>query len=80
MVDFSIPADHRMKPKESRKRDKYLDLSIELKKKKKTVEHENDNATICNWGDRYSHQSIDTGTGGLGNKRTSRDHSKYKHC
>ena len=33
IVDFAIPADHRIKLKESEKRDKYLDLAWELKKK-----------------------------------------------
>ena len=32
IVDFAIPADHRIKPKECEKRDKYLDLARELKK------------------------------------------------
>ena len=32
IVDFAIPADHRVKLKESEKRDKYLDLTRELKK------------------------------------------------
>ena len=31
MVDFAIPADHRVKLKEIEKRDKYLDLTRELK-------------------------------------------------
>ena len=31
IVDFAIPADHRMKLKESKKRDKYLDLARKLK-------------------------------------------------
>ena len=31
-MDFVIPADHRVKIKESEKRDKYLDLAKELKK------------------------------------------------
>ena len=42
---------------------------------KKTVEHESDvytNCELCSW---YSHQRIETRTRGLGNKRTSRDHS-----
>ena len=29
---FAVPADHRVKLKESEKRDKYLDLARELKK------------------------------------------------
>ena len=32
IVDFAVPADHRIKLKESEKKDKYLDLSRELKK------------------------------------------------
>ena len=33
IVDFAVPADHRVKLKENDKRDKYLDLARELKKK-----------------------------------------------
>ena len=47
MVDFAIPADPRIKLKECEKKDKYLDLSRELKKK--TVEHAGDNYNNCNW-------------------------------
>ena len=32
IVDFAVPADHRVKLKESEKRDKYIDLSRDLKK------------------------------------------------
>ena len=32
IVDFSVPADHRIKLKECEKKDKYLDLASELKK------------------------------------------------
>ncbi len=32
IVDFAVPADHRVKLKESEKKDKYLDLARELKK------------------------------------------------
>ena len=32
-MDFSVSADHRVKLKESEKKDKYLDLARELKKK-----------------------------------------------
>ena len=31
-MDFAVPADHRIKPKECKKRDKCLDLAKELKK------------------------------------------------
>ena len=69
-MDFAIRADHKEKLKESEKKDKYLDLARELKK---TVEHEREDYTNCNWCFRYNHQKISTGTGGLGNKRTSGD-------
>ena len=32
IADFAFPADHRIKLKESEKRDKYLDFARELKK------------------------------------------------
>ena len=32
IVDFAVPADHRIKLKESEKKDKYLDLARKLKK------------------------------------------------
>ena len=35
IVDFAVPADHRIKLKECEKRDEYLDLVRELKKKNK---------------------------------------------
>ena len=46
IVDFAVPADHRIKLKECEKRDKYLDLARELKK---TMKHEGDNYTSCDW-------------------------------
>ena len=52
IVDFAVPVDHWVKLKESEKRDKYQDLARELKK---TVEHESDDYTNCNWQTRYSH-------------------------
>ena len=44
IVDFAVPADHRINLKESEKKDKYLDLGRELKK---TMEHEGDNYIDC---------------------------------
>ena len=40
IVDFAVPADHRIKQNECEKKDKYLNLAWELKK---TMEHEGDN-------------------------------------
>ena len=70
-MDFAVPADHRVKLKESQKKDRYLDLVRELKK---TMEHEIGGNTNYNCSSWYSHQRIGTRTGGLGNKRTSGDH------
>ena len=64
IVDFAVPANLRIKLKESEKKDKYLDLARELKK---TMEHESDSYTNCNWCFWYSHQRIIKETGGLGN-------------
>ena len=44
IVDFAVPAGHRIQLKESEKKDKYLDLARELKK---TMEHEGNNYTNC---------------------------------
>ena len=43
-MDFAVSADHREKAKESKKKDKYPDLTRELKK---TMEHESDGDTNC---------------------------------
>ena len=75
IVNFAVPADHRVKIKESEKKNKYLDLASQLKKT--TQEHENDVYTNCNWCSWYSHTRINKGTGGLGNKRTSGDCPNY---
>ena len=41
-MDFAVPTDHRIKLKESKRKDKYLDFARELKK---TMEHEGDHYT-----------------------------------
>ena len=74
VVDFAVPADRRVKLKQSEKRDKYLDLTRELKK---VMAHENDSDANCNWCARYSHQRIGKGSGRLRKKRMSRYHSNY---
>ena len=43
----------------------------------KTVEHESDKGTNCNWCSWYSYQKIGKRTRGLGNKRESGDHPNY---
>ena len=66
-MDFTVPADHRIKLKESEKGDKYLDLS----------EHKGDNYTNRYWCSLYNHQKIIKGIGGLGGRRTSEGHPNY---
>ena len=51
IVDFAVPADHRISLKESEKKNKYLDLARELKK---TVEHESNDRANCDLCVRHS--------------------------
>ena len=68
------PADYRIKLKESKKRDMYLDFGRDLKK---IMAHDSDGDTNCNWCVLYSHQTNDTGTRGLGYRRRSGCHPNY---
>ena len=63
IVDFAVPADHRVKLKEIEKKDKYLDLTREVEK------------TVGAFG--IVTKRINKGTGKLGNKRTSGNHPNY---
>ena len=47
IVDFAIPANHKVKLKESEKKDMYLDLAWEMKKKT-PMEHKSDGDTNRN--------------------------------
>ena len=49
-MNFAVPADHRVKIKEREKRDKYLNFGSELTK---SMEHEGDCNTNCNWYARF---------------------------
>ena len=55
IMDFTVPADHRIKLKESKKKDTYLEFARELKK---TMEREGDNYTNRDWCFWYIHQRI----------------------
>ena len=44
-MEFKVHSDHRVKLKENKKKDKYLDLAREMKK---IMEHESDGYTNCN--------------------------------
>ena len=50
-----IPGNQQVKLKEGEKRDRFQDLARELKK---TMEHEGDDDTSCNWFTRHSHERI----------------------
>ena len=74
IMDFAIPADYRVKLKESEKKNKYLDLARELKKlwnMKVTF------IPIIIDARGTVAQGIDTRTGGFGNKRISWDYPNY---
>ena len=75
IVNFLVPAEHRVKLKESEKKDKYLYDTGELKKI--SMEHECKDYTNCNWCSWYSYQRINKGTRGLWNMRASEDHPNY---
>ena len=62
IVDFSVPADHKIKLKECEKKDKYIDLVREFKK----MEHEGDDYINRDCCIRYNNQRTIKGTGGLG--------------
>ena len=75
IVDFAVPTDHRIKLKGSEKKDKYLDIARELKKKLWNYEGDNyTNRDLCFW---YSHQRIINGIGELRGWRTSGGHPIY---
>ena len=70
IVDFAVPADHRIKLKEYEKNDKYLDLARELKKTLVII-------PIVIGVFLYSNWKIIKRTGGLGSWRPSGDHPNY---
>ena len=74
IVDFAVLADHRVKLKESKRRDKYLDLARELKKKLWNMKVMVIPILI---GALFTvTKRISTMTGGIGEKRASGDHPK----
>ena len=74
IVDFTVPADHRIKLKECEKNDKYLDLDRELKKLW-SVQVTIILIVIGAFGTVT--KGLTKGTGGLGSWRTSGDHPNY---
>ena len=72
IMDFAVPADQRVKLKESEQKDKYLYLTRGLK----NLWNMNEVYINCRWCFCYSHQRINKGTGGHGNKKSG-DHPNY---
>ena len=70
IVEFSFLDNHRVKLKESEKKDKYLDLTRKLEKLR-NMKVAIIPIVIGVLG------TVTKGTGGLGNKRKSGDHPKY---
>ena len=54
-MNFAVSAGHTVKTKENEKRNKYLDLTRELKK---TMEYGSNGDTTCNWCTRNGPQKI----------------------
>ena len=74
IVDLAVPADHRVKLKESENKDEYQDLA---RGTEKTVRHESDVYTNYNWSSWCRHERICIRTGGHWNKRTTGYHPNY---
>ena len=74
-MDFAVPADHRIKLKESEKKDKYEDLARELKKKLWIMKVTIIPIVIGALGTVT--QGLVKGHGGLGNKMTSGGRPNY---
>ncbi len=70
--NFAVNGDHRLKLKESEKRDKNRDLVRE-----KIVELEGDDDTNCNWCTWNNPQSLGKRIGKLGDEKTSGGHPDY---
>ena len=71
-MDFAIPADLRVKLKESEKKKKKVPRPCA--RTEKTMEHEGSGDTNYNWCTRYNPQRIDKGIERIGNKRTGGVH------
>ena len=70
ILDTTLPADHRVKLKDSENKENYMNLARELKK---TEEHESDGCTNYNLWSWYSYQRIVIRISRLRNKKWSKD-------
>ena len=74
LTSYKLCSPGKVKLIESEKKDKYLDLARELKTLWNMKAVEIPTVISASW---YSHQTIDTGTGRLGNQWTSGKHPNY---
>ena len=77
IVGVVVPADHRVKLKESEKRGKYLDLIRELKNMEHKVECDTRNWVLGQLGTWDNHQKFGNGTENLGNQMTNGDNFQH---
>ena len=70
LVDIAITADHRVKIKENKKREKYQNLTRGLKK---SIKYEGDSDTSFNWCTHNSPQRFER----VRNQRMNTDHPNY---
>ena len=61
-MDIAVTTDHRIKLKESEKKDKHQDFA---RRDEKTMKHERDGDTNCNWCSWYSHKGLIKGLDNL---------------
>ena len=73
-MDFADPADNGVKIKENEKKDKYLNLTRELKK---ATEHEGNGDTNCNWRTWNDLQRLGKRAGRVRNRTTNRNYLNY---
>ena len=76
----TIRPDNNWKKKRKKKKKrtcKIVDFAVLAEYRVKLKESKKKDKYNCNWCSWYSHQKVNKGTGWLGNKRTSRDHSNY---
>ena len=76
-MDFAVPANHRVKMKES---EKEISTQTLLENWKKNIDHESDGDINCNWRARYIHQRIGTGTGQFVKNEDEWRSSKIQLC
>ena len=71
LTDFAVPANHRVKIKDSEKINKYLDFAEDFKK---SWGHESKGNLSCSWYGWNAPQRHGQGTIAIGNQRKNQDH------